>query len=73
MGRVISFAYGVVSYAIFFATFLYALGFVGNLIVPKSMDSAPQMPFWPALAINLGNLVIVNVIARLVRKVRGET
>jgi methanethiol S-methyltransferase len=50
------FIYGVVSYAIFFATFLYAVGFVGNLYVPKSMDTAPSMPFGMALLIDAGLL-----------------
>lgn len=52
MGRVLAFLYGVVSYLVFFATFLYAIGFVGNLIVPKSIDSGGPVPFTRALLVN---------------------
>jgi protein-S-isoprenylcysteine O-methyltransferase Ste14 len=49
MKRVAVFLYGLGSYAVFFLTFLYALGFIGNFFVPKSMDSGAQVPFWQAL------------------------
>lgn len=50
--RLTVFAYGVLSYAVFFLTFVYAVGFIGNLYVPRSMDSAARAPFWQALLIN---------------------
>ena len=51
--RVTFLAYGVGCYAVFFATFLYAAGFVGNFLVPKSLDSAPVAPFGVSLLIDL--------------------
>jgi len=52
MGRILSFVYGVVSYLVFFFTFLYAIGFVGNMLVPKSIDTGEQDSFTEALLIN---------------------
>lgn len=56
MRRIIVFTYGVTCYLIFLSTFLYAIGFVGNFLVPKSLDSAPELPFGQALLVNVGLL-----------------
>ena len=52
MSRILAFLYGVVCYLIFFCTFLYAIGFVSGLIVPKSIDSAPTAPLGQALLVD---------------------
>jgi methanethiol S-methyltransferase len=52
MGRVLAFLYGIVAYVTFFISFTYAIGFVGNFIVPKSIDSGVAGNAWTALVID---------------------
>lgn len=61
MGRVIALIYGIVVYGIFFATFLYLIGFLGNFIVPRSIDVGPATPIGLALVINLGLIALFGV------------
>jgi len=58
MKRIIAFTYGVLSYGAFLATLLYAVGFLGNFGVPKTMDSGPQGPVLEALLIDAGLLAL---------------
>jgi len=53
MSRLIAFVYGLLSYAFFFVTFLYALCFVENFVVPKTIDSGAAPPFTEAVIVNL--------------------
>ena len=59
--RIATFLYGALSYLLFFATFLYAIGFIGDFAVPKSMDSAAVSP-WPlALMVDLALLLLFSL------------
>lgn len=61
MKKVLSFVYGVVCYLAFFGTILYAMGFVGNLVVPKTIDSKPAAPLASAILVNAALLLLFAV------------
>ena len=61
MQRLLIFAYGLVCYAVFFATFLYSVGFIGNFWVPKSIDSAREVAVGSALWTDLALLGLFAV------------
>ena len=54
-------SFAKVVYLLFLATVIYAVGFLGNLGVPKSIDSGPASPYSEALAVNLLLLALFAV------------
>ncbi len=61
MAKAAAVIYGFVVYVVFFGTFLYAIGFVGNLLVPKSIDSGAGVFSVPALIIDALLLMLFAV------------
>jgi protein-S-isoprenylcysteine O-methyltransferase Ste14 len=61
MGRVIGFLYGVVVYLFFFATFVYAIGFIAGIGVPKTINDGAPAPVALAIAIDLALLSVFAI------------
>ncbi len=59
--RILFFAYGTFSYVIFFGTFLYAIGFIGNFGVPSTLDGAATGPLAISFAIDAALLTLFAV------------
>jgi protein-S-isoprenylcysteine O-methyltransferase Ste14 len=53
--------YGLFCYVVFLASFLYAIGFIGDLVVPKTIDSVPSAAMPEAVVINLALLGLFAV------------
>jgi methanethiol S-methyltransferase len=53
MGRIIGFLFGLLAYLVFLPTFLYAIGFITGVGVPKTIDDGPVVPVTEALIVNL--------------------
>lgn len=56
MKKSIAFLYGILAYLVFLFAFLYAIGFVGDFIVPKSINTGTETTFLNALLINVALL-----------------
>jgi len=59
--RITFFTYGSLSYVIFLATFLYAIGFIGNLGVPTALDGQARGPLIGALMVDVALLTLFAV------------
>jgi hypothetical protein len=56
MSRVGIFAYGISSYLVFFAVFLYGIGYIGGFLTPTSLDGVPDSSLAHALTADLALL-----------------
>jgi methanethiol S-methyltransferase len=56
MSRISIFLYGVVSYLVFFAVFLYGIGFIGGFLTPTLLDGVPRSSLTMALTVDLALL-----------------
>jgi len=61
MKKALILLYGASAYAVFFGLFLYLIGFLGNLIVPVSIDVGPEAPLGTALLVNTALIIVFGL------------
>lgn len=69
----LSLVYGGAVYVFFLATFLYAIAFAGNLLVPRTIDSRARGPLAEALIVSLALLGLFAVPRRTIESIRGPS
>jgi protein-S-isoprenylcysteine O-methyltransferase Ste14 len=58
MKKILAVGYGIVCYLLSIAVFLYCIGFIANVGVPKSIDTGQYSPIWRAIIIDAGLLIL---------------
>ncbi|HEX4772353.1 MAG TPA: hypothetical protein VH351_16065 [Bryobacteraceae bacterium] len=61
LARITALVYGAFCYLVFFATFVYGVGFIGNIVVPKSMDSGRVTSVAEAIAVDTALLALFAI------------
>ncbi|MDP2497184.1 MAG: NnrU family protein, partial [Candidatus Palauibacterales bacterium] len=61
MRKALSLAYGIAAYLIFLAVFAYLVAFVGDILVPRSIDAGPASAVWTAVLVDVGLLALFAV------------
>lgn len=61
MKRLLTLGFGAVSYVVFLVTFLYAIGFIGNIVVPRTVDAGINGPAGAAVVVNVLLLAVFSV------------
>lgn len=61
MGRLLGFLYGIAAYLLFFGAFLYAIGFVAGVVVPKTIDNGASTSLVMAIIIDLALMSVFAI------------
>lgn len=61
MKRILAFAYGIICYLAFLAAILYLVGFVGDIVVPKSVNTGASSSVWSAVLIDVGLISLFGI------------
>lgn len=61
MRRAAYLTYGLVCYLMFFGVFVYSIGFIGNILIPNSLDGQPKLSMLAAISVNMGLLGLFAV------------
>jgi len=71
MSRILVPLYGAISYVVFLASFLYAVAWLGNFLVPKTIDSGAASPLGVAVLVNVLLLTVIGPVITIAVALHG--